>query len=127
MLSVNWYPFAYAITALVVWKISTLLQKAREHLPPGPKPWPLIGNLLDMPRTDARAKFSEWGRVYGQISRFFVLERSSPDFIRIGDVTYVTALGQDTVVINSLDAAAELLEKRSAQYSDRPSLEMPRL
>lgn len=42
-------------------------------------------------------------------------------------MTYVTALGQDIIVLNSLEVAVELMERRSAKYSDRPAWEMPKL
>jgi hypothetical protein len=37
-----------------------------------------------------------------------------------GDVVYVEALGLPVVVLNSYNAAHELLVKRSSHYSDRP-------
>jgi hypothetical protein len=37
-----------------------------------------------------------------------------------GEVMYLNAAGQPTVVLNSLRSSYELLERRSANYSDRP-------
>lgn len=34
-------------------------------LPPGPKGLPLIGNILDMPKSYARKTFAQWGNIYG--------------------------------------------------------------
>ena len=34
-------------------------------LPPGPKGWPLIGNLLDIPRSNFVEAYAEWSRKYG--------------------------------------------------------------
>jgi hypothetical protein len=39
-------------------------------------------------------------------------------------VLYFNALGKSIVVLNSAEAALDLLEKRNAIYSDRPSLVM---
>jgi hypothetical protein len=39
-----------------------------------------------------------------------------------GDVMYLNALGQPMLVINSLKAATELLDRRANIYSDRPRL-----
>jgi hypothetical protein len=38
----------------------------------------------------------------------------------VGEVMYLDAAGQPMVVFNSLKPAFELLERRSANYSDRP-------
>lgn len=37
-----------------------------------------------------------------------------------GDVIHLQFLGRSVVVLNSVQAAVDLLEKRSANYSDRP-------
>lgn len=37
-----------------------------------------------------------------------------------GDVTSVSLLGQRVVILNSLEATFDLLDKKSAVYSDRP-------
>jgi len=34
-------------------------------LPPGPRGWPIIGNLLDMPKGDFGKAYTEWARMYG--------------------------------------------------------------
>lgn len=72
MLSDYWHLLACAAAALVVWKINSYRKNPRVNLPPGPKPWPVIGNLLDMPSTDARAKFTEWGKVHGEITVIYI-------------------------------------------------------
>ncbi|KAM5546291.1 hypothetical protein V8D89_000417 [Ganoderma adspersum] len=78
------------------------------HFPPGPSPLPIFGNILDFPRTHL-------GREFAALSKKF------------GDVVYLSLFGQDIVVLGSLKAARELLEKRSANYSDRPASVMVQL
>lgn len=39
-----------------------------------------------------------------------------------GDVMHLKVLGRNMIVLNSVEAATDLLEKRSAQYSDRPRM-----
>jgi len=34
-------------------------------LPPGPKPWPLIGNLFDMPLDHPWSVYASWTKQYG--------------------------------------------------------------
>lgn len=102
----------------------------REHrgshqlpLPPGPKPKPVIGNLLDIPLSDGPKVFSEWRNLYGQMSRH--LCGFLPLFtLLIGDLIYIEAFHQRVLVLGSLEAANDLLAKKSAIYSDRPGLVM---
>jgi hypothetical protein len=42
----------------------------------------------------------------------------------LGNVIYLHALGMPIVVLNSVEAAVDLLDKRSSIYSDRPRLVM---
>jgi len=72
-------------------------------LPPGPKGYPLIGNLYDIPHENAWVTYAEWSKKYG-------------------DVIHVSVFGTSTIILNSAKAALELLEKRSANYSDRPRM-----
>ncbi|KAK0480065.1 cytochrome P450 [Armillaria novae-zelandiae] len=78
------------------------------RLPPGPRGLPLIGNLWDVP-----AEYP-W-RTYAQRATTY------------GDVLYLDTPGNPTVVINSAQAAEELFEKRSGNYSDRPDFTMMKL
>src|SRR5262245_29904407 len=34
-------------------------------LPPGPKPWPVIGNFLDFPPTNPWRTYAQWSKTYG--------------------------------------------------------------
>ncbi|KAI0352115.1 cytochrome P450 [Trametes cingulata] len=75
--------------------------------PPGPAAKPLIGNLTDVPSGGHEwIGYVELGRKYAS------------------DVIYFTVLGTPLLVINSFDAARELLERKGALYSDRPRLVM---
>ncbi|RDX44589.1 CyP450 monooxygenase [Lentinus brumalis] len=69
-------------------------------LPPGPKPLPIIGNALDVPTEQMGQRLKELTEKYG-------------------DVVYLDALGQPMIILGSHEAASELLDKRSANYSDR--------
>ncbi|KAH8103594.1 cytochrome P450 [Cristinia sonorae] len=75
--------------------------RGKNKLPPGPKPYPIIGNALDMPLVRSWVKFQEWCDVY----------KSDLIFIHL---PFRTAL-----IVGSTKAAVELLEKRSPIYSER--------
>lgn len=103
--------------------------RSRPPLPPGPRGYPLIGNLLDLPPSQVWEKFSEFGKQYGT-SIFPTIARSArrpechADFILVGDVVYLNVLGQEMVILNSSKAAIDLLDKKSVTYSDRPVVMM---
>ena len=44
-------------------------RRAPLPLPPGPKGWPLIGNMLNMPNENFAQTYMEWGRKYGAQTR----------------------------------------------------------
>ena len=77
----------------------------RLPFPPGPKPHPLLGNVLDMPKTYYWLTFADWAKQYG-------------------DIVHMNMLGKHYIILDSLEAVEELLEKRSATYSDRPRMPM---
>ncbi|PBL03443.1 cytochrome P450 [Armillaria gallica] len=80
----------------------------RRRLPPGPKGLPLIGNLRDVPAEYPWLTYAQWAATYG-------------------DILYLDTPGNPTVVLNSAQAAADLFEKRSRNYSDRPDFTMMKL
>ena len=43
-----------------------LKRKRRGSLPPGPRGWPLIGNVLDMPKSHEWKTFAQWGEKWGK-------------------------------------------------------------
>lgn len=100
-----------ALTLSVVaaaWVIHTTgksRKKTLPPLPPGPKPLPILGNLLDVPTKREYETYTKWKEVYG-------------------DVIYLSALGNDIIILNSVKAASDLLDKRSLSYSDRPYIPM---
>ncbi|KAF8891883.1 hypothetical protein BD779DRAFT_1437372, partial [Infundibulicybe gibba] len=62
-----------------------------------------VGNILDIPSDYRWLKFTDWRNTYG-------------------DIIYLETFGNPTVVLNSSKVAAELLDRRSSNYSDRPEM-----
>lgn len=74
-------------------------------LPPGPSGLPFIGNVSSMPSTHAWITYAQWAKTYG-------------------DVLHVHVFGKSLIILNSLDAAQDILEKKSSVTSDRPRFVM---
>ncbi|KAF9008611.1 putative CyP450 monooxygenase [Hymenopellis radicata] len=96
--------YAYSLVVglafvIVVWRISRYGRRMPN--PPGPKPSFLVGNLADMP---AEKPVAGRPRMVSEIC----------------DLVYISVLGQPMVFVGSANRAAELFEKRSANYSSRP-------
>ncbi|KAJ4478124.1 cytochrome P450 [Lentinula aciculospora] len=74
----------------------------RSQLPPGPSGLPIVGNLLQLPTNRPWLIFDKWTKQYGPIF-------------------YLNVAGQNIVVLGTHKAAADLLDRRSNIYSDRPN------
>ncbi|KAJ3490425.1 hypothetical protein NLI96_g1432 [Meripilus lineatus] len=74
-------------------------------LPPGPRGLPIVGSAFEIPQEYPWLKFSEWNTMFG-------------------DIVYVHLPLQPTIVLGSVQAAMDLLDKRSALYSSRQTLVM---
>ena len=103
--------------ALVFWKY-VISRKQQRSYPPGPKPKPIIGNLFDLPTKDLANVYLEWGRKYD--SELSLLSCPFADTWAIGSIIHASAFGNHVVVVNNLEDAAELLDRRASKYSDRP-------
>lgn len=95
---------AVLFVALFFWRRSKTAGSSLP-LPPGPKPWPLLGNITDLKAKEFWLAAAEWAKVFG-------------------DVVYLHIFGQGIVFLNSPEAVAELMERRGAIYSDKPALVM---
>ncbi|OSD02813.1 cytochrome P450 [Trametes coccinea BRFM310] len=95
-----------AAVGLLIW--ARTRRHNRPPHPPGPPGLPIVGNLLDIPSPNAFPwdTYMEYGKAYDS------------------DIIRLNALGMNIVVANSIQVATELLDRRSAIYSDRPRMVM---
>ncbi|KAG6898482.1 hypothetical protein C0995_009559 [Termitomyces sp. Mi166 len=85
----------------IIWK--TLFSRKRLPLPPGPPSLPLIGHAHLIPSTGHDLFFYELGKTYG-------------------DVIHLKALNKTFIILNSVQAAVDLIDRRGTNYGGRPNL-----
>lgn len=81
------------------------LTRTRHRLPPGPPGLPVLGNINDLP-PPGRAEYLHW------------LKHKDEH----GPISSLSVLGQTIILLHDRDMAIELLEKRAAIHSGRPTL-----
>ncbi|XP_068659366.1 p-coumarate 3-hydroxylase-like [Aristolochia californica] len=91
-------PTLLLLSSLVL--IAKLLLRRKPRFPPGPKPWPVVGNLYDMTPVRFRC-FAEWAQKFGPIV----------------SVWFGSTLN---VVVSSSDLAREVLKEKDQWLTDRP-------
>ncbi|KAI0096422.1 putative O-methylsterigmatocystin oxidoreductase [Nemania sp. FL0031] len=74
----------------------------RLPLPPGPPGEPVIGHLRIIPAVHPELQYAKWAQQYNT------------------DILHFNVLGRSIIVLNSIEAAHELLDDRGANYADRP-------
>ncbi|KAI0333738.1 CyP450 monooxygenase [Cubamyces sp. BRFM 1775] len=100
--------FALAVLLLQLLPLRMLLRRGGLPLPPGPKGLPLIGNILDMPRYKPWVGLRDLSMTYGNL-------------------VYLRIPRNPLLIIGDADIAFELLDKKSAYTSDRPTNPMAEL
>ncbi|CAK9260280.1 unnamed protein product [Sphagnum jensenii] len=90
--------FVHLLSKYVLFKKSSSLR-----LPPGPRPWPIVGNLLQLSQGggNLHETFSKWGKQYGPLL-----------YLRLGSV--------HTVVASSPAMVKEFLKTHDQQFYYRP-------
>ena len=72
----NLYPVLGALVAIVsIALLKQYLTPASLLLPPGPKPFPIIGNITQIPQNAPHKKLQEWVATYSPILSFKVGSR----------------------------------------------------
>ncbi|KAF7288971.1 Cytochrome P450 [Mycena indigotica] len=96
----------FAVSTLFLFPRSRRARQSRLRLPPGPSGLPLLGNLLSMPSGFEWETYARWSQ-----------ECKS-------DIVHIDVVGSSVIVLSSVKAVNDLLEKRSSLYSDRPRFPM---
>ncbi|KAH7017432.1 cytochrome P450 [Ilyonectria destructans] len=86
-----------AIVTIAHWRSKPTLP-----LPPGPPGEFLLGHTRVIPKNNTAGTYARWSREYNS------------------DIIYVKSLGRSIVVLNSAEAARDVLERKGANFCDRP-------
>ncbi|KAI0831913.1 cytochrome P450 [Trametes gibbosa] len=78
-------------------------RKTQIKLPPGPKGLPVLGNAHQLPTSFTERTLFKWAKQYG-------------------DLVYFNVLQTPVLLLNTIEVAKDLLDKRSSNYSDRPRM-----
>ena len=92
--------FGIAVVVILVDYSRVLL--LRRKLPPGPFPFPIVGNVLQLPKSKPWIIFEKWSQEYN-------------------DPLITVWIGRaPSIMVNDAWTASELMEKRANIYSSRP-------
>ncbi|KAF8208378.1 cytochrome P450 [Mycena galopus ATCC 62051] len=93
------YLLAILVISAFLWRRFALSQGL--PLPRGPPRRPIIGNLHQLPTSQPWLQYAEWAKEHGPIISLRVFHKTQ-------------------IILNSAKCATDLLDSRSAIYSDRP-------
>lgn len=111
----------FCLAAIFLLKYYFLQNHGKAHLPlpPGPPGDFVIGHVRIIPQTHPWNTFKAWMKDFGLCN---LVARDVIESHFIGEVIYIHAFGKPIVILNSFEAAKNLLDRRGAIYVDRPRL-----
>uniref|UniRef100_A0A0W0G6X5 Putative cytochrome P450 n=1 Tax=Moniliophthora roreri TaxID=221103 RepID=A0A0W0G6X5_MONRR len=102
-------PMAHTLLAFLAFFAFLYVKSLEGRLPPSPgRAFPIIGHLMVAPKSDPWVTLTKWSR-------------------QLGPIFHINLAGQLVVVLGTHKAAADLLDRRSVMYSDRPRNIVPNL
>ncbi|ESK89479.1 cytochrome p450 [Moniliophthora roreri MCA 2997] len=99
-------PLGYVLLMFCTWFIYRRSRRPG-NLPPGPKGYPLVGNIFQLGVNRPWHTLVEWHKTYG-------------------DIMYLRLFNQDVIVLNTAKVAGDLLDRRAANYSERYQMVVPK-
>ncbi|KAK7437133.1 hypothetical protein VKT23_018756 [Stygiomarasmius scandens] len=95
----SWEILAATISCLLF--LYLVRSRNKVPYPPGPRGIPFLGNILQINPQKPWETFAEWRRTYGP-------------------VVFISLAGRPALILNTKEAAEDLLVRKAAIYSDRP-------
>ncbi|KAF5391485.1 hypothetical protein D9757_002436 [Collybiopsis confluens] len=100
---------AFAFTSTLLLYLRAIRRADNLRIPPGPKPLPLLGNILDLTPKELWLKATSLARTYGPVIQLSILHPS-------------LSISQPLIFLSSPQVCFDLLDKKI--YSDKPPLVM---
>ncbi|EUC54095.1 cytochrome P450 family protein [Rhizoctonia solani AG-3 Rhs1AP] len=100
------YVVSLPLALIFLYRYWRSIQQLKVRTPPSPLSLPFVGNLFSIPSGSEHYAFAKLGE---QLK---------------SDIIFLNILGHKLVILNSAEAASEILDKRSMLYSDRPQIPM---
>ncbi|KAJ6478496.1 cytochrome P450 [Mycena vitilis] len=101
----NLFVLAIGAAALIATWYFVKSKKNAAPFPPGPRGVPVFGNTADLPQSQPWLTFSRWAEDYGPI-------------------VHLRILGKSIIILNDLNYAIDMLDKKGRIYSNRPAIVM---
>jgi hypothetical protein len=89
-------------------------------LPPGPPSEFLLGHTRVIPQENAAKVYSRWSKEYSKFGSFQIKATPLTLVSKDSDIIHVRSLGRSTIVLHSAEVAKDILEKKGANFCDRP-------
>jgi hypothetical protein len=116
MINIRVIDFSVTVAALLLAFYGFRRRRSALPFPPGPKGLPLVGNMFGLPKSHEWKPYAKWSKELGLLALYVSFIFSH--FLG-SDIIHLSVAGTHIIVLNSFDAAYELLEKKSSIYSDR--------
>ena len=107
----------------VVYHYLVAYKRRSANIPPGPRPIPVFGNLFDLPKKEPWMAYRAWSTTYGGV-RYQHIYYETLTTTAGSNLIFLDLPNQPTLIVNSLSAAMELMDKRSKNFSDKPAMVM---